>query len=130
MWIKLFTTMFFKLLRFSRPLHLKIYQLYYFSSYSLNFVCRKALLPLCHSYFEQTWKFRCSEICNLSEGGNGVKKKCNELETSHFGVYLKSNSIYVVIVCILQHIRTDQSYLFAVLSLYKITFKSYFIKYK
>ena len=118
-----FTTTFFKHLHFSRLLHLTTYQLYYFSSYSLNLVCRKALLPLCHSFFEQTWKSRYSEMCNMNVGSSGMKVKCNELERSQCGVYLKSNSIQVVIVCILQHIKTYQSYDFAVLSLYKTTFK-------
>lgn len=59
----------------------------------LSFVCRKTLLLLCHSFFEQTWKFRCSEMCNMNVGSSGVKEKCNELERSQFGIYLKSNSI-------------------------------------
>jgi hypothetical protein len=85
MWIKLFTTIFFKHLCFSRLLHLTTYQLYYFSSYSLTFVCRKALLPLCPSFFEKTWKFRCSEMCNMNVGSSDVMEKCIELERSQLG---------------------------------------------
>jgi len=42
--------------------------------FPLNFVCRKTLLLFCHSFFEQTWKFRCSEMCNTNVGSSGVEE--------------------------------------------------------